>query len=96
MNNQSDTGEPVENLEFSAEFLRDAVVKFISNNLKTKSPPARWPDLSKTKLTAPHELNNQLAKTKLNSKTHPLPVVALVEKNDSYVGQQVTIFFFKQ
>jgi len=93
VNSQEDTGEHVENLEFAADFLQDTTIKFILKNLKNKTTPADWPNLNKLKSNDQEELKNHLAKSKLmaTNATERLPVVAIAEKNDSYVGQQIIL-----
>lgn len=93
VNSQADIGEPVTDLQHSAEFLRDRTIDFILRNLKnaTKSAPSSWPKLDKIKVTGRSELQQQLAKTKLTAAPGSVPVVAIAEKNDSLVGQQVGI-----
>lgn len=84
VNDQSDHGEHVKDLAFSAEFLRDAVIKFTLNNLKTKQAPVNWPVLNKQTISNQKEMNNNNQLTIANQ-----PSVGIVEKNDSFVGQQV-------
>lgn len=89
VNSQEDTGEHVENLQHSPEFLRDYTIEFLLKNLRTKSAPKNWPNLNKIELNNQKELKDELERTNLNSESNKVPVVALAEKNDSYVGQQV-------
>jgi len=92
VSSQNDTGKHVDNLEFSAEFLRDRTVEFIMENLKTKSPPASWPMLNKIKLNDSQQLKKQLSSTKpISTMDSNVQIVAMAEKNDSYVGQQIIL-----
>lgn len=90
MNNDEDLGENVENLEFAAEFLRDATVAFLMKNLQNKTTPANWPDLKKVKLSSQEELKKYLSRSKLNAEKN-VPVVAIAESEKSFVGQQVSL-----
>lgn len=92
VNNQEDIGEHIYDLEHSADFLRQRTVQFILRSLQnsTKKVPANWPNLNKIKVADLPKLRQQLVATRLNSPTSRVPVVAIAEKNDSYVGQQVS------
>ena len=92
VSSQANVGEHVDDLQHSAEFLRDRTIEFMLRNLKnqTKSAPKSWPNLTKIKVTGQSDLQQQLAKTRLNAAADSVPVVAIAEKNDSLVGQQVS------
>lgn len=90
---QDDTGEHIENLQQTPEFARDYAINFILKNLQTKSAPVDWPNLNKLNVSNQNHLNQHLERTGLNSAAK-VPVVAIAERNDSLVGQQVNIFFY--
>lgn len=92
VNDQEDHGEHIENLQHNAEFLKERVLEFTMRNLKntTKHVPASWPNLNKIKVATRPELQQVVAASRLNSPTDSVPLVAIAEKNDSFVGQQVS------
>ena len=94
VNDQEDHGEHVQDLQHNAEFVKERTLEFIMRNLKnsTKHVPANWPNLNKIKVDNPPRLREVLTASRLNSPNNSVPVVAIAEKNDSFVGQQVSKF----
>ena len=95
VNDQEDHGEHIDDLQHSAEFLRDRTIEFTLRNLRnrTKSAPTGWPNLNKIPVADQPELK-RLASGRLQVSTGSVPVVAIAEKNDSFVGQQVSTRVF--
>ena len=94
VNTQEEMGETIENVPRSADFLRNATIEFILKNLKTKQAPTNWPNLNKIKLADQGELKKLLNSDQLRLDNFSKPVIAIAEKNNSLVGQQVCAIFF--
>lgn len=87
---QDDTGEHIYNLQQTPEFLRDELVNFIVKNLKINLAPKSWPNLNKLNVSNQQDLKQHLDRTNLAVESNKIPIVGLVEKNDSFVGQKVS------